>query len=224
MFFSDGGEDDFSSSKCLIKVMLSAEKALFPLSKTLPNKNCVRTKEDKAVSTDVPPKPTPLYNATLRMECLTAEYLKFLHKSTMEAEGFKDACLLGAIWLRRRGFSSSLSKGGFGSFEFAYMMALLLQGGGPKGKPVLSLGYSSYQLFKALLQFLSSRNLIQIPFFSDVEDLKTLKINGPIYFDGDRGINVLFKTTPWSYKLVSSREYRSEILELTSDSSNMKPR
>ena len=97
-----------------------------------------------------------------------------------------------------------MDKGGLGHFEWAVLMALLLQSGGIDGHSLLSSGYSSYQLFKAMLQFIASRDLITSPLFIGIVDQKMTKGDVPIVFDGDRSLNVVFKMTQWSYKLVSS--------------------
>lgn len=81
-------------------------------------------------------------------------------------------------------------------------MAILLEGGGPKGQSILAAGYDNYQLFKATLQFLSSRDLIQSPLLHRGESLSIRKMEGPQIIDGPRGMNILFKMTPWSYKMV----------------------
>ena len=99
-----------------------------------------------------------------------------------------------------------MSKGGFGSFEFACITALLLQGGGPKGRPLLSAGYSRYQMFKASLQFLAATDLVKTPLVigdNPVIDMANTRTSTPIFLDATVGLNLLFKMTPWSYKMVS---------------------
>ena len=74
--------------------------------------------------------------------------------------------------------------------------------GGPMGGTVLAGGYSNYQLFKATLQFLATRDLTR----------NHLMVNGtvdgmeagdtPILIDGTIGLNILFKTSLWSYTMV----------------------
>jgi U3 small nucleolar RNA-associated protein 22 len=99
--------------------------------------------------------------------------------------------------------SSRIEKGGFGNFEWAVMMALLLQGGGPKGIPVFSNGYSSYQLFKALLQYLSSKDLTASPqTIGELTQGLAKDNNTPVLFDALRGMNVLFKMNRWSFNLL----------------------
>ena len=95
---------------------------------------------------------------------------------------------------------TGLSAGGFGAFEWAYLLAILLQGGGLNGKPVLSRGYSGLQLFKGTLQFLSARDLVIKPLVVQASNTEvTGNDSGPTLFDGLRGINVLFKMAISSY-------------------------
>ena len=194
--------DDFSRSNCQIRIILAADGALFPLSGTALNKNCVRTSPVGSASTETLIQPTPFYNASLRSECSTHAYLKYLHQAASHSEGFTNACILGNIWLRQRGLKTGLLGGGFGSFEWACTMALLMQGGGPKGKPVLSKGYSGYQLFKAVLQYLSINDLVASPAVVQSDDTGVNIHDQPVMFDCVRGINVLFKMTPWSYAML----------------------
>ena len=92
-----------------------------------------------------------------------------------------------------------MKSGGFGPFEWACMVALLMHGGGPKDRPVLSKAYSSYQLFKGTLQYLSLKDLVKTPTLISHGKIEVTGHQGPILFDGVRGINVLFKMFPWSY-------------------------
>ena len=110
---------------------------------------------------------------------------------------------MGRVWLRQRGFGGAVSKGGFGHFEWALLMAFLIKGGGPKGHGLLATGYSNYQMFKAMLQFLASRNLAVDPLvFGTKENVKRVGAKVPVVFDGEHGVNLLFKMTSWSYSLV----------------------
>lgn len=209
------GDDDFSRSKCQIRIILAAEGAKFPLSKTLPNKNCIRLKAEGGTSSDRSTVPTPFYNASLRSECSSLAYLKHLHGASLQSDSFADACVLGSVWLRQRGMGTGLASGGFGAFEWACMMALLLQGGGPKGKPMLSKGHSSYQLFQATLQFLSMTDLVAKPVSVEADTVDVSAPEHPVLFDGTRGMNILFKMTPWSYAML--RHDASGTLKLQND-------
>ena len=200
---ADGSEHDFTASKCIVKIILAVAENTFLKEKTLPNSNCLRKLSTKVPQTAKFAAPTPFYNATIRSESVVASYLQFLHGTSAKCTNYKDACLLGRIWLQQRGFGTGLAAGGFGHFELAATTAVLLQGGGAKGKPLLSTGYSSYQLFKATLQFLATRDLMQSPLlFQCNHDIQS-DPDTPLFFDGPRGLNIFFKMTQWSYAMVS---------------------
>lgn len=84
-------------------------------------------------------------------------------------------------------------------------MAILLGGGSPKGLPVFSKGYNSYQLFKATLQYLAATDLISKPFFVDSDEIGVKNNKYPLFFDGKRGLNILFKMSRWAYEKVFSK-------------------
>jgi U3 small nucleolar RNA-associated protein 22 len=160
--------------------------------------------------------PTPFYNASLRADSNFTQYLKLLHLTTKQVDGFRDLCILGRIWLRQRGLGGHISSGGFGQFEWAVMTALLLQDGAPKGHHVLSPSYSTYQLFKATLQYLSTTDLVKNPVCFQAPDFSLATSDNPVFYDGPRGHNILFKMTPWSYaKLHEEAKLSIEMLNDT---------
>ena len=196
----DGGADDFSSAKCQIRILVAVPEDVFPQNKLLPGSNCVRPKgaEDE-VSTKAL-HATPFYNSTIRADTNVTAYLKLLHATASKADAFREGCLLGRIWLKQRGLGSRSRKGGFGNFEWATLMALLLQPNAGVGGQALSPGYSSYQLFKATLQFLARHDLSKKAFMMQAPGVTIPKTEtAPVFFDGPRGQNILFKMTPWSY-------------------------
>lgn len=146
--------------------------------------------------------PTPFYNATLRSECCSLPFLKLLHAARTYTETFRDGCMLGSVWLRQRGMGKGLRAGGFGPFEWAYLLAILLQGGGMNKKPILSKGYSGLQLFRATLEFLSARDLASDPLLVKAKNGAVGNSSGPVILDGPCGINILFKMTTASYNRV----------------------
>ncbi|CZR57424.1 related to nucleolar RNA-associated protein (NRAP) [Phialocephala subalpina] len=197
-----------------IRIIPAAPPSFFLEAKLRPGKNAIRPKDSQADQTTSLP-PTPFYNASLQADCNLEPYLKLLHASSKLSGGFKDACVLGRVWLRQRGFSSRLSEGGFGQFEWAALTALLMKGGGPKGHSVLSPGYSSYQMFKALLQYLAANDLTTKPLYYEMENMTNIKSNLPMVYDGPRGQNLLFKMTAWSYRLL--REEAKTSLDMLND-------
>jgi U3 small nucleolar RNA-associated protein 22 len=197
----NGDADDFSGAKCDIRVLIALPEATFPKNKLVPNSNCVRPKDTEDEETKKALPPTPFYNSTVQSDANVTAYLKLLHATASKADAFRDACILGRVWLKQRGLGSRLRKGGFGNFEWATLMALLLQPDTGIGGQALSPGYSSYQLFKATLQFLARHDLSKKPFMIQALNVTIPKNETvPIFFDGARGHNILFKMTQWSYK------------------------
>ncbi|KAI4921949.1 hypothetical protein J4E90_000377 [Alternaria incomplexa] len=201
----NGDADDFSSSKCQINILVAVPEKTFPSNKLLPTSNCVRPKGSDDEASTKTLTPTPFYNNTLQSDANVTAYLKLLHGTASRADAFKDACILGRVWLKQRGFGSQIRKGGFGNFEWAAIMAILLQPNAGTGAQSVSSGFSSYQLFKSTLQFLSRGDLTKKPFIFQATNITIPKAEtAPVVFDGPRGQNVLFKMTPWSYTRLRS--------------------
>jgi U3 small nucleolar RNA-associated protein 22 len=188
--------------KCRVVILPVPSAGTFDLEKLSPTRNCLRSKSTE--DSEKEDEPTPFYNASVSQDCLVTSYLKFQHDSILNCDQYKDASSLGRVWLKQRGFSSNIAEGGFGNFEWSVIMGLLLQGGGPKGLPVFSQGYSSYQLFKATLQYLANKDLIRNPqVIGDSAHAPNFKsFEGPVLYDQKRGHNVLFRLTPWSYRML----------------------
>ena len=81
-------------------------------------------------------------------------------------------------------------------------MSYLMKAGGAKGANVLAAGFSNYQLFKATLQFISSRDLRKDPLIFNAQSNSLPPTDLPILMDAEHGVNLLFKMTPWSYNMV----------------------
>ena len=182
-----------------IRLLIAADANLFPAAKLHPARNCIRTAKLSESRENVLKPPTAFYNASLRSECLSMSYLKFLHSTSMKADTFPAACVLGSVWLQQRGFGSGRSGGGFGPFEWACTIALLMQLTDQNGRPILSKGYSHYQTFKATLQYLAHQDLVSDPAIVKPGAQMFPETAGPILFDGARGMNILFKMSQSSY-------------------------
>ncbi|KAF2751624.1 Nrap protein [Sporormia fimetaria CBS 119925] len=196
----DGGADDFSGSKCQVRILLAIPEGTFAEAKVRPTSNCIRPQDQSEGNATKALPPTPFYNATLQSDATMMPYLKLLHSASSKCDAFKDACVLGRIWLKQRGFGTRVRKGGFGNFEWAALMAILLHSKTGVGASPLSPGYSSYQLFKATLQFLAQHNLTKTPYVFQAGDVTIPKSTfAPILYDGPRNINLLYKMTQWSY-------------------------
>ncbi|KAN0082128.1 Nrap protein [Elaphomyces granulatus] len=184
-------------SKLRVRIITAIEETIFPISKTLPLRNNlsqgVPTNSPAVVAYD----PISFYNCTLRSEATVATYHKYLNVIAQRFEFYKDACILGRAWLRQRGFRTSVHGGGFGGFEWAVLVALLFEGGGHVGKPILLPSYSSYQIFKSVMQFLAGTDLTN-PLMFYASDL-SFPCDVPVIYDGRSGMNILYKMTPWAY-------------------------
>ncbi|KAL2889999.1 U3 small nucleolar RNA-associated protein 22 [Ceratocystis lukuohia] len=152
---------------------------------------------------------TPFYNNTLKAEETFISYLRVLTVAKKECAGFADACLLGRVWLKQRGFGSSISDGGFGTFEWSLMLALLLKAGGSGKKAKkggLSTALSSTELFKAAMQFLSIADFANTAFVfggaSKAGVADEAVEDGPVLYDPERQLNIAFKMSGWSAGLL----------------------
>lgn len=202
-----GGKETVSHAKKYqqyqIRIMPCAPEGLFPSTKLLPSSCCIRSvAEDDSSNTSR--MPTPLYNSTLKAESCFIAYLKLIRQAENACPAFRDACILGRVWLQQRGLGGSLSKGGFGHFEWAFLTALLLKGGGRKGMAALSPFLSSTQIFKALIQYLAAADLAKKPliFGSPKHGVDAANEPGPVIFDTLRQLNVAYKMSISSASLV----------------------
>ena len=192
--------DTASSPKFKIQIMATVAANMFPSRKTLPDRNCVRANVHLGDASSQSSS-TPFYNGSLRAQCTVNDYLKVFHGAAATYKGFRDSCLLGRIWLRQRGLGGSVSKGGFGTFEWAAITVLLLQGGPSSKRPVVSQQHDGFQLFKTVLQYLGSADLLgksgSVQYISK-DDVSAY----PRFIDEQRQHNILFKMTAWSYHIL----------------------
>ncbi|KAI1363512.1 Nrap protein [Xylaria arbuscula] len=187
-----------TSFKYEIRVIPNAPEGYFPTAKLSATSSSIRQNDsDESKDTKLP---TPFYNSTLKSESQFVSYLKLLHRTSNTCASFKDACILGRIWLQQRGFGGDAADGGFGHFHWAVLMALLLQTGGRKGEPVLSPSLHASQLFKATLQYLSSSNLQKksVILGPAPKTPDTVRQTGPVLYDSSREINIMHNATTWS--------------------------
>ncbi|OQN95849.1 hypothetical protein B0A48_18134 [Cryoendolithus antarcticus] len=189
-----------------IDIALSAADDVFSAEKLGMSKNCVRKNDEQVKAHD---SPTPLYNSSLRTCMLMNAYLVLQHKAASSCAAYRDACLMGSLWLESKRLGSSISRGGFGNFEWGVIVALLLRGGGPNGKALLGPGYSSYQLFKATLQLLALQDLRKKPLVVGEAKSFTESSEWPVVWDAERSHNILYKMTDWSYQALQSTAKRT---------------
>jgi U3 small nucleolar RNA-associated protein 22 len=134
-----------------------------------------------------PNTPTPLYNNAILSDSTHIHFLTQIYNASQICSALLDAAILGKQWLRQRGFSSSFTHGGFGSFEWTWFVSYLLRDGGPSGRNVLESAFSSFQLFRGALNSLAIRDRVN---------------DGRVEGFDECGVNVFYKMTPTSYLLV----------------------
>ncbi|KAL8317817.1 hypothetical protein RB597_001302 [Gaeumannomyces tritici] len=194
-------------SGATVRIIPCAPDSLFPRNKLLSTSNAVRPPggaEDKETTS----APTPFYNSTLKAEGLYFTYLKALRLTEKVSPAFKDACALGRVWLQQRGFGGSISRGGFGHFEWSLLLSLLMQSSRRRKsgdqQSALSSALSSHQMFKAAIQFLAkadladgSRKPVVLGKLGDV-NIESVREPSPVLYDAARQLNFGFKMSPWS--------------------------
>jgi U3 small nucleolar RNA-associated protein 22 len=191
----------FIRSKACIRIVVDIGAEVFPVAQTSPTSGNLRQPPED--SDDMGKLGSlSVYNGTLRSDSSVSAYLEVLHNATGGCPAFRDACLLGHTWLLQRGFGSTFPAGGFGYSEWTVLIALLLEAGGPNGRPFLSASYSSYQLFKATIQFLATKDLTrQLSLFQEMQPAIHVA-QSPVLWDGKRALNLFYKMSPWSYALL----------------------
>lgn len=208
----------FENTGFVIRLYAAFPFGCFEAKKLLPDRNCIRVQAPEGE--ELPP--TPLYNASLLTASSYGCYTKYLYAAKKTAEAFRDACVLSKLWLKQHGFTSAVNDGGFGHFEMVTLMAALLDGGGENGSRVLLHGFSSYQLFKATIRYIATQEICHdgyLSFGSVIGEHKSNYRKGgfdvPTIFDRNTKINILWKMTPSSYKLL--RLYAQQTSNLLND-------
>ncbi|KAH8677499.1 Nrap protein [Xylariales sp. PMI_506] len=196
--------DEEPTSQYIIRVIPCVPEGTFPKQKLLATANAIRPSHVDVANDAAAPLPTPFYNSTLKAESTFISYLKLIRKAEKSCSAYKDACILGRIWLNQRGLGGLITKGGFGHFEWSALMALLLEGGGKKGEAVLSASFSSTQLFRATIQFLATVDYVKGPVVigSPKPDVQAITEVGAVIYDASRHLNLTYKMTASSAALL----------------------
>lgn len=178
-------DTDFSKLKATIKIHLAYEADLFPPGRLAPSRNNIRTSsasEEGAAETSQPP--TPRYNAAVLADSLMSAHLVYLHSTAKACPAFADAAALLKIWAFQRGFGSgSPSKTGgvrrvaLGSEDARFVLTMILAHllhGEEKlpgraahlvARAKLANGFSSYQLFRGVIDWLAHHDFAAQPVF-----------------------------------------------------------
>ena len=184
-----------------IRLLTAVDENVFPARKPLPWDDCFWP---ASAWSEARLRFTLGYNSALRTECSRMSYENLLGDTCKRCPGYRDACKLGNLWLQQRGFKAGFRATGFGAFEFNVVAALLLSGTNPSGRPVLSAGYDSFQLFKGVLYYLATRDFMKKPSAINGNVIIPSQCAGkaPMLYDATRGLNILYKMNLWSYQCV----------------------
>ncbi|KAG0324998.1 hypothetical protein BGZ99_001153 [Dissophora globulifera] len=154
----DKSESDFKKMRCTIRIIPYIPSTVFPAQRLAPGRNNVR-------STDITEQPaTPQYNTALQQDTGFTTHLTFLYQHSKNCPAFKDACILLKVWATQRGLLRPTSEG-FSGFLLEMLLAYLLQGGGANGGKKLANGFSSYQLVKGTIDYISQHDFEAQPIF-----------------------------------------------------------
>ncbi|KAF4578353.1 hypothetical protein EYR36_000160 [Pleurotus pulmonarius] len=179
----DHSPNDFTKLNaqiCLIPT-LSLESPI-PLHRLSPSHSNLRVTPMSTQDAEAGPsnhQATPLYNNAI-LTCFTPRpHLLAIHALT-QIPAFNDALVLLRIWANQRGYSSG-SKPCVRGFQdtgswWAFLLSAVMNGEEPtqdgksvKRKP-LGKGLSSYQLFKAALDFIGKHDFVSSPVFTKTKD------------------------------------------------------
>ncbi|KAK6339517.1 hypothetical protein TWF718_008924 [Orbilia javanica] len=181
--FDDGDElrpiilVDCLYSTCKIRLIPAIPIDLFPIDKLSPN--ACRADRERGI-------PTPMHNSTIINDASHLVTSDIIQKYTTSNEGFKEALVLGSVWLSRLGFSSHLLDGGFGEKEWALLQCHLVETTTQRAASRYSASSDPFQMFKSVLNLISN---IKIDFESGT----------PTFHRKHSGHNVFFKMSRWSF-------------------------
>ncbi|KZS89136.1 Nrap protein [Sistotremastrum niveocremeum HHB9708] len=205
------------------------------LTRLAPTQSNLRIQSFSDPSTSSTPQvthpPSPAYNSSLSLTTLPPTLLLTIHTYSTQIPSFNECLVLLRIWANQRGYCPSFSKEkgtwnvhGFediGGSLWALLIGVVIFGersvvskngvsGKEKARPRMKVGkgLSSYQLFRAVLDLLASRDFVRSPCFMEGEAttpyaLETwLEYEGPVLVEPSGRCNVLSTIPPGSLDLL----------------------
>ncbi|KAI0067104.1 Nrap protein [Artomyces pyxidatus] len=172
----DGSPTDFSKLNAHVRIIpFLPPSSPIPISRLSPHRSNFRVHEasgsDEGLSENLP---TPLYNTILLLSTTPKSHLLSVHALKQDIPAYGDALALLRIWANQRGYGrgTRMCVRGFegAGAWWGSLLEMLVLGEEPvgllkpKNKP-LGKGLSSYQLFKAALDFLSRHDFVSQPVF-----------------------------------------------------------
>ncbi|KAK7471072.1 U3 snoRNP protein [Stygiomarasmius scandens] len=183
---SDGSTSDFSKLNAKVHIIpVLSQDCPIPLSRLSPSHSNIRVSSDPEPSDDSSKSrlPSPLYNTAILTAFTPKSHLLSTHNLQQSCPAFNDALALLRIWANQRGFGEgSESHPSIRGFDgkgpwWAALLGYLICGDEPtssnsgkgwgkgKGRKPLGRGLSSYQLFRAALDFLAKHDSENEPVF-----------------------------------------------------------
>ncbi|KAI0674034.1 Nrap protein [Trametes maxima] len=203
---ADGSATDFSKLNAQVRIVPYIGQSPIPLQRLSPAKSNLRTTASDGNSNE---DPTPIYNTAFMTMTTPKAHLLSVHSLKQNVSGFADALALLRVWANQRGYGlgSRMCVRGFEGkgMWWASILDLVVNGQEPlptglgkanaKRKP-LGKGLSSYQLFKAALDFLARHNFQDEPIFVKSKEGHrfppgSYSSHGAVFVDATSSVNLL---------------------------------
>ncbi|KAJ3306633.1 hypothetical protein HDV03_004763 [Kappamyces sp. JEL0829] len=153
----------FSKKGLAIRLFAYAPSSFFARAKLSPLRNSVRPNQQD--TTRAPP--TPHYNASLLLDLHMPAHLNLIHSCMQEAPALKECIILSKVWLAQRSLDGRDRVGyGLNGFLISMILVWLVRVKSPAVKKI-GKSYSSYQMFRVLVDFLASYDFSQPLFLTD---------------------------------------------------------
>ncbi|TFY82387.1 hypothetical protein EWM64_g1615, partial [Hericium alpestre] len=186
---NDGSPNDFTKLQAQVRIIpVLPSSSPIPLARLAPHRSNFRVHErsdasDAAEAPSSENRPTPLYNSAVLLSATPKPHLLSIHALKQNTPAYTDALALLRIWANQRGYGEG-KRPSVSGFEgrgqwWSALLEALVNGeepidttnnkGSAKRKP-LGKGLSSYQLFKAALDFLARYDLIHERVFVKAKD------------------------------------------------------
>ncbi|CAE6452704.1 unnamed protein product [Rhizoctonia solani] len=198
-----------------------------------PSRVCIRT----SGLSDLDPTPTPLYNNLALLGTTPTSHLLLIHNAKTQIPAFGDTLALLRVWANQRGYGTGAGHrsgdtaqlarcvrgfGFLGAWWGAVIVYLVLGGKQVKGvkkQARIGRGLSSYQLFRAVLDFLAKHDFAATPIFlgeSPFELADWKEYHDAIFVDGTGKYNMLAgvpleSLTSSQFELADWKEYHDAI-------------
>ncbi|KIK81853.1 hypothetical protein PAXRUDRAFT_832582 [Paxillus rubicundulus Ve08.2h10] len=172
-----GSEHDFFNSHAEVRIIpVLPPSHPIPLNRLSPSNSNVRNQSQSQLLPTSSPSPTPIYNTALLLSTFPKLSLLSTNALVRSSPAFSDAHALLRIWANQRGYGEgSMCVHGFegkGAW-WAAVLGLIINGEDPAvgrtgkagARRPIGKGLSSYQLFRASLDFLAKRDFGNDPAF-----------------------------------------------------------